>query len=83
MARKEEFESVKNLIKKKIEDFNLGLFFTRNTCGDVMTRIFTGEYFKVDVCEYWCYFEVFGCEASEREELEKYYTDLGGCKWKL
>lgn len=78
MTRKEELESVKNLIKENLEDFNLGLFFTRNICGDTMTRIFTGEYFEVDVCEHWSYFEVFGCESSEREELEKYYNELGG-----
>ena len=76
MKREEEFEKVKNIIKENIEDANLGLFFTRNIVGDHMVNIFKGEFFKIDICYGYMYYEVFGCNIKEAEELEKYYEEI-------
>lgn len=76
MTREEEFEKVKTVIKENIEDADLGLFFTRNIGGDIMHNIFEGEFFKIDICYGYMYYEVFGCTEQEEEELDKYYQGI-------
>jgi len=80
MTREEEFEKVKGLIKEKIEkeDITLGLYFTRNIIGDSMTTVFSGDFFDVDVCFWYQYFEVFGCTPSEEKSLVEFYSKFGG-----
>jgi len=76
MKREKEFEKVKKIIKKYYGDACCGIFDTRNIAGDEMENIFEGEYFTVDICYYWNYFEVFGTTEKEFEILEHYYLDL-------
>ncbi len=76
MTREEEFEKIKELIKKHLGEAECGLFDTRNIAGDRMHNIFNGTYFDLDICYGWCYFEVFGTNAQEFNELKKYYNKL-------
>lgn len=78
MTRKEELAEVKSVIESNYYRADCGLYFTRNIVGDAMETIFDGEFFTVDVCWGWAYFEVFGCEEDEESELEELYGKLGG-----
>lgn len=80
MSRKEEFEEVKKIIKENYDDAECGIFNTRNIIGDPMTGIFRGEYFEVDICYSYAYYEVFGTTDDEWQELEQYYSVLGDDK---
>lgn len=75
MNRAEEFEKVKQIIKDLSPQADCGLFNGR-WCGDLMENIFSGEYYKVDICHKYKYFEVFGTTDEEWTELEKFYE---GC----
>lgn len=76
--RLEEFEKVKELMKKYIKEAKCGLFHTRNTAGDSMTTLFCGKHFTLDHCYYYSYYEVFGTTEKEFKELQKYYKKIGG-----
>ena len=58
--RLEEFTKIKELIHEYIEEASCGIFNTRNLVGDMMINLFDGEYFQLDICYNWEYFEVFG-----------------------
>ena len=73
--RSAEFKKVKDLIRNKAKFYNLGLYFTRNTVGDSMTTIFRGDFFAVEVCENYSYFEVFGTTKEESKELLEIYKE--------
>lgn len=77
MTREEELTKVKELIKKHYEEANTGMFFTRNIVGDDMTTIYNGQYFTLDICYFWMYYELFGCIENERKEIEELYKELG------
>ena len=65
MNREEELEKVKETIKDYYSEGNCSLYNTRNIAGDIMTTIFKGKYFKVDICFTYSYFEVFGTTSEE------------------
>lgn len=74
MSRNEEFEAVKAVIADNIDCADCGLFFTGNTEDDETETLFNGEFFMVDICYDWSYFEVFGCGEDERAELKEFYS---------
>lgn len=76
MNRIEEFKKVKQIIKNQYPQASLGIFNTRNWCGDLTINIFSGEHFKVDICYQYEYFEVFGTTDEEWTELERLYEEL-------
>lgn len=76
MTRKKELEKVKDIIKRHYNRGDCGIFNRRNLVNDPMSTIFKGEYFTVDLCEYWAYFEVFGTSSDEFKELENFYWML-------
>lgn len=78
MTRAHEFEKVKELIKDYYSDANCGIFNSRNIAGDTMSTIFLGEYFTLDICFGWAYFEVFGTTDKEFKELKKIYEKMRG-----
>lgn len=75
--RLEELEKVKTVIKTNYKIADCGIYNTRNLVGDPMVTIFEGEYFTVDICFSWAYFEVFGTNQKEWDLLEKFYEELG------
>lgn len=78
IERQESYEKVKTLIREKAKEYCCGLYFTRNIVGDLMDTIYTDSYFTVDVCGIYSYFEVFGCDAEEQEELSVIYEKHKG-----
>ena len=44
----------------------------------MMASLFDGQFFSLDICYYWNYFELFGTNDAEWQEIEKYYSSLGG-----
>lgn len=73
MSRKSEFKQVKELIKENIEDARCGLFNTRNVVGDYLETLFDGQYFTLEICYNYGYFEVFGMNDEEYQTLLIYY----------
>lgn len=76
MNRKEEFQKVKELIKKYYKYSKYGIYNTRNIVGDPMKTLYIGKYFKLEICYEYGYFEIFGTTNEEFEELEGYYASL-------
>lgn len=74
--REKEFKKVKELIKEYYEQARHGIFNTRNIVGDSMITIFNGEYFTLDICFGWEYFEVFGATEEEFAELTELYNSM-------
>lgn len=71
-------ETAKKIIGEHMDTFSLGIFDTRNILGDFMRTIFDEDGLTIDVCDDWCYFEVFGLTDEEFLELKKFYESLGG-----
>lgn len=71
-------ETAKKIIKEHVDTFRWGIFDTRNILGDFMRTIFNEDGLTIDVCDDWCYFEVFGLTDEEFLELKKFYESLGG-----
>ena len=80
MNRAQEFDYVKDLIKKHYEHADAGLFFTRNIVGDPMEVLFEGQFITLEICRYWGYYEVFGCDNQEEKELKELYGSLSTSK---
>ena len=76
MSREQEFQYIKETIKEYYSDGDCGLYNTRNLTGDSMINIFDGKYFKLDLCDHYSYFEIFGTAKEEFEELKKFYERL-------
>lgn len=76
MSRTQELEKIKALIEKHYGEADCGLFDCSNWAGDPMTNIYAGEYFDLDICYGWSYFEVFGTTAKEFKSLLKFYDGL-------
>lgn len=75
-TREEELKEVKELIKKLYRSADGGMYFIRNIAGDPMKTRYRGMYFTLDVCNYWGYYELFGCTDEEAKEVEEYYKGL-------
>lgn len=75
--REKEFKKIKKMIKKFYKFGDCGLFNTRNIAGDEMETLFKGNYFQLDICYFWAYFEVFGTTSDEMNELFNLYNKLG------
>lgn len=69
-------EKAKEVIKEYYRDGDCGIFDSRNIVGDRMTTIYVGEGLTIDICYGYSYFEVFGLNEFEFEELVKYYNSL-------
>ena len=75
-TRKEELLKVKKIIKSNIEEAHCGIYSSRNLVGDIMAKIFNGEYFTLDICYGYSYFELFGTTKEEWAEIKEYYKKL-------
>ena len=71
-----KLDTAKRVIKEYIKEAKHGIFDTRNIAGDSMTTIFDEDGLQIDICHHWKYFEVFGLDKEEFQELEKYYHEL-------
>lgn len=71
-----KLDTAKKVIKEYIEEAECGIYDTRNIAGDSMTTIFDEDGLQIDICYHWEYFEVFGLNREEFQELKKYYHEL-------
>lgn len=78
--RKKEFEKIKEVIKENFCFGECGIYNVKNLVGDYMINIFKGKFFKVDFCYRYSYFEVFGTNTNEFNELLKFYENLSSQK---
>lgn len=78
MKRKEELKKIKQIIKENIEDYNCGIYNTRNIVGDFMINLYEGKYFTLDACYHWPYYELFGTTDEEFKEIKEYYNSIKG-----
>lgn len=76
MKRTQELDMIREEIKSHFECGNCGLYNCRNWAGDPMYTIFNGDYFQLDICYFYSYFEVFGTTNEEFSELKKFYELL-------
>ena len=69
-------EIAKRIIEENYDDAECGIFFSRNAVGDRMETIYEDDDLTIDICYGYEYFEVFGLDTDEQEELEEYYYSL-------
>lgn len=74
-----KLEKAKQIIKENYENYDCGIFSTRNLVGDVIGTLYNEDGLCIDGCWYYSYFEVFGLSDEEFEELKEYYKSLGKC----
>ena len=66
-------EELKRIIKDNIKYANCGIYFTNNTVGDPMTPVYIGGKYTVYICYPYNYFEIFGLNKEQQEELYYFY----------
>lgn len=71
-----ELETVKKIMRENFPFAKCGLFDSRNIAGDSMVNLFEGQFFTVDMCYSWNYFEVFETTGEEFKELERFYGNM-------
>ena len=71
-----KLEIAKKVIKEYYGYGCCGLFNSRNTCGDTMHTIYHKNGLTIDICYDWLYFEVFGLDEDEFDELCAYYCTI-------
>lgn len=71
-----KLEIAKQIIRENYSDYDCGIFNTKNLVGDVMGEIYEKDGLTILGCYHWSYFEVFGLNSKEFQELENYYNDL-------
>lgn len=74
--RQQLIEAAKKVIKENYIFADCGLFDCRNIVGDPMTTIYSENGLTIDICYKYSYFEVFGLDDDEFEELNKFYNEL-------
>ena len=71
-----KLDKAKEVIKKHINSAECGIFDCRNWAGDPMVNIYRDAELSIDICYGYAYYEVFGLNDLEFEQLEKYYYEL-------
>ena len=71
-----KLEIAKKIIKENFRIAYCGIYNTRNIVGDTMQTIYCKDGLVIDVCIFWCYFEVFGLDYADYCDLEEYYYSL-------
>lgn len=71
-----KLELAKRIILRNFEDGMFGLFDTENTVGDPMETLYDEQGLRIDICKGYGYFEVFGLDEDQFEELEYCYKTL-------
>lgn len=72
----DNLQKAKEIIKKYYKVVDCGIFNTRNFVGDCMTNIYDSDGLTIDVCYTYLYFEVFGLDKEQFNELRKFYYSL-------
>lgn len=75
--RMDVINAIKNIINEYYEQADCGIYRTRNTALDPMHTIYRDVQngVTVDICYTWRYFEVFGLDRFEWDEIRNYYRN--------
>ena len=68
-----KLEKAKEVIKNNIKDETFGIFDSRNLIRDIMDNIYDESGLTIDICFHYGYFEVFGLDDDEFNQLVDYY----------
>lgn len=71
-------EIVKPYIQGLYHLADCGLFFQKNLCGDPVTPIYCHNGLEIWISYPYSYFEVFGLNYKEEQELLAFYNKLRG-----
>jgi hypothetical protein len=71
-----KLDVVKRIIKSNRVEANSGIYFTTNTAGDVVTTLYKDKDIDIEICYECGYFEVYGLNKSEQEEIERFYKSM-------
>lgn len=72
-----KLEKAKQIIEENFNNADCGIYDSRNWVGDPMVNIFADDELEIDICYNYSYFEVFGLNETEFQELRKFYNSLG------
>lgn len=74
-------EKIKEVIRQNLKNHDCGLFYVPNNTGDYTYTIYVDDEkdIRVDVCGEYQYFEVFGLNIHQQEELTNFYNKIRGC----
>lgn len=73
---KDNLTIAKEIIKENFKQANCGIFFCKNWYGDPMETVYKNDEIMIDICYRYSYYEVFGLNEEEQEELAYYYAEL-------
>lgn len=71
-----KLDIAKRIIRGNYYSHDCGIFNTRNKVGDPMRIIYNGDDLRIEVCDSYAYFEVFGLSKEEFAELRDYYDNI-------
>lgn len=69
-------DKIKKIIREYLDKAEYGIFFTHNIVGDYMETIYVDNKYRVDICYDYGYFEIFGLNKNQQEEIRDYYNLL-------
>ena len=69
----EQIKEIKNVINENAGYAQCGIYDTKNTSGDDMVTLYSKNGITIDICYGYCYFEVFGVNEYDFENIKKYY----------
>lgn len=69
-------EKAKEIVKAYYSYADCGIFNSRNIARDRMSTIYRGDGLIIDICYDYNYFEIFGLNHADFEELKRYYNSL-------
>lgn len=72
----ERIEKIKEFVKKNFNEYDCGIYFTPNILGDRVDILDRIDGVDIYGQVYYGYFEVFGLNAEEENELLEYYKEL-------
>lgn len=71
-----KLQKAKEIIKKYYNEADCGIFNVRNHVGDIMANIYDSDDLAIDICYQYSYFEVFGLDEEQFDELRSFYYSL-------
>ena len=76
MSNIENLQKAKDIIYEWFEYADCGLYDCGNIAGDPIAMIYNDDGLKIFICYDYGYFEVFGLDCDDFEELRKFYAFL-------
>ena len=67
-----KLEIAKEIVKKYYKHSYYDLYDSNNTCNDKMSILYHKNGLTIKICYDYCYFQVFGLDKNELDELRLY-----------